>query len=129
MIVEKTGSRSAQVSIKSGMGIVTLGDITNGGNFNFTQVVAAIALGNVDYDGGVNSAADLQAQIVNSLSDAAFNSIILSQLVGQTINFGTGYTVTFIQRRDAHFYKWAFPRFSTSGGVNSPPEAPMFSFS
>jgi hypothetical protein len=29
---------------------------------------------------------------------------------------------------NSHLYKWEFAILATSGGVNSPPEAPMFSF-
>ena len=38
----------------------------------------------------------------------------------------TGITCTFIPIKDSHFYKWEL-LFQTSGGVESPPEALMFS--
>jgi hypothetical protein len=38
------------------------------------------------------------------------------------------YSQLFILFQDPHFYKWGFLLF-TSGGVESPPEAPMFSVS
>jgi len=101
MIIDKTAPKTVQVTVKSGEGDTTLGEMT-GSNFNFAQVVAAIAMGEVNYGGGAQTAVQLQTAIASGALN--FNSITLSQLVGKTIKFGgvnnDEFTVTFV---DAQF--------------------------
>lgn len=99
MIVEKDPStpKHAIVTVKPSQGSVTLGTITSGGNFNFAQVVAAMVIGDDNYQtNGTQTALQLK-QAIGVASDAAFDAVTLSQLVGKGISFGAGYTVTFVQ--------------------------------
>ncbi|KTE93860.1 hypothetical protein AT727_02585 [Desulfitobacterium hafniense] len=100
MVIEKEAPKLVKVTIKPGQGTVTLGTITQGGNFNFAQVVAALAIDEINYTGGALSAEQLKA-LIGIASNEAFNAVKLSQLVNKTITFGGAgnneYTVTFVQ--------------------------------
>lgn len=100
MTINKTSDKTVQVIVKPGQGNVTLGTITSGGNFNFAQVIAALAIGEVQYTGGVSDAQQLK-DAIGIATDAVFDAVKLSQLVGKTIKFGgvthDEYTVTFTQ--------------------------------
>lgn len=96
MTVQKTAPKQAKVMVKPGQENVTLGQITGGENnsFNFAQVVAALAVGDLEYTGST-PASDLQNQIGIALNEV-FNQIQLSQLIGKTIEFGDGFSVEFM---------------------------------
>jgi len=100
MDVVKTGAQTVEVRIQPGKGGTKIGDMTNGGNFNFTQVVAAIALSQVDYSSGDVAAANLKTSITSEIPAIVFDNITLSMLAGKSVQFtggGVTYTVTFIQ--------------------------------
>ena len=99
MIITKTAPKNVVITVKTAERGRTLGYISdlNGGNFNFAQVVASIAMGEVVYSAGNQAALQLQSALS---TDTLFNNIILSQLEGKTIKFGgvnnTEYTVSFV---------------------------------
>jgi putative cell wall-binding protein len=96
MTIHKEGPKSVSVTIKANQSGVTLGQMTNN-NFNFVQVVTAIALGSVNVNDGNNSGEALRQQIISRLGNVNYSNITLGELGNRTIDFGDGYSVTFVQ--------------------------------
>lgn len=91
-----TSVNTVTVEIKPGQESKTMGDLTDGSNFNFVNVVASMLVSNVNYTTSGLTATQLKDKISAQALGYIFADIPLSKLQGKTISFGTSPTFTVI---------------------------------